>query len=116
DNTADCDLYHAEGAFEKICTAIARSITGRIPDKPGDIPVEDRATVGKGDSGTDVRDMQAMLNNTELKPGLDPYGDFGNLTEDAVTKYQRSRGLAADGICGQKTWGALYDNKPPVLG
>ena len=39
--------------------------------------------------------------------GLD--GIFGNRTQNAVIRYQRSRGLTADGIIGCNTWRALQD-------
>jgi hypothetical protein len=41
-------------------------------------------------------------------------GDFGPTTYDNVIRYQRSRGLTSDGICGSQTWQALYDHKLPV--
>jgi hypothetical protein len=41
-------------------------------------------------------------------------GDFGPTTYDNVIRYQRSRGLEADGICGSATWESLYSHAPPV--
>lgn len=40
--------------------------------------------------------------------GLD--GIFGANTENAVKRYQASRGLAADGIVGCNTWRSLQEN------
>lgn len=40
--------------------------------------------------------------------GLD--GIFGANTENAVRRYQTSRGLAADGIIGCNTWRSLQEN------
>ena len=40
--------------------------------------------------------------------GLD--GIFGSATQDAVRRYQASRGLAADGIIGCNTWRSLQEN------
>ena len=40
--------------------------------------------------------------------GLD--GIFGAQTRNAVQSYQRSRGLAADGIIGCNTWRSLQEN------
>ena len=34
-------------------------------------------------------------------------GDFGRDTESAMKRFQRARGLDADGVCGEKTWSAL---------
>lgn len=40
--------------------------------------------------------------------GLD--GIFGTATQNAVSNYQRSRGLAVDGIVGCNTWRSLQEN------
>jgi len=42
----------------------------------------------------------------EVQGTLDIYADgiFGRLTDDAVRKFQRSKGLKVDGIVGSKTW------------
>src|SRR5215831_5019612 len=127
DSTDDSNKYTAN--FEAICVAIAESVSGveiesgppsetppeqGWPEDPLSIPVENRPVVGMGDEGYDVRDLQYLLNQTNLAPGLGEDGDFGNLTETAVEDYQASRGLDMDGICGQQTWGSLYDNKPPL--
>lgn len=40
--------------------------------------------------------------------GLD--GIFGTATQNAVSSYQRSRGLTADGIVGCNTWRSLQEN------
>ncbi len=37
-------------------------------------------------------------------------GIFGANTENAVKRYQASRGLAADGIIGCNTWRSLQEN------
>src|SRR5206468_1930617 len=80
------------------------------PDNPTDIPLRDRPTIQRGDSGYDVEDLQIMLPHF---PGeID--GDFGSMTEDAVIDYQSSRGLVTDGIVGQATWSALYSNALPL--
>jgi len=126
DNTGDSNLYHEN--FENICQAIAQSVSGenievapppdagrppqrpQWPDRPENIPVEDRPTLHQGDEGQHVLDMQRMI--PRFSGEFD--GDFGPTTYDNVVRYQRSRGLEADGICGQQTWGALYDHKLPV--
>lgn len=40
--------------------------------------------------------------------GIPADGQFGKGTEDAVKAFQRSKGLAVDGIVGDKTWTALF--------
>jgi N-acetylmuramoyl-L-alanine amidase-like protein/putative peptidoglycan binding protein len=126
DNTNDSNKYKSK--FEEICLAIAESIVGESlpdqppsgkppverPDSPYDVPVEDRPVLSRGDEGPDVEDLQTMLNWEEPHPDLDPDGDFGSATENAVITYQATRGLAADGICGERTWTALYEHRKPL--
>lgn len=83
---------------------------GGEPDDPFDVPIEDRPMLERGDSGDDVVDLQQMI--PRFTGEVD--GDFGPATEDAVIRYQRTRGLEADGIVGPMTWQALYDHKPPL--
>lgn len=57
----------------------------------------------RGDSGTDVKEIQAMLNKTGYYFGeID--GIFGSKTEQAVKKFQKNFGLVPDGIIGPKTY------------
>jgi peptidoglycan hydrolase-like protein with peptidoglycan-binding domain len=57
-------------------------------------------TQSTGNRGVDVKAIQLLLNI-----GAD--GVFGSGTDSAVKSFQSSRGLAADGIVGPATWGAL---------
>ena len=133
DHSGDCSRYAQPQRFEGICRAIAETIAGRTigtpperppvepPERPElppigwsppeTVPLEDRPTLERGDEGSDVRDLQVMLPRFPLR---DVDGDFGPQTEGCVCDYQRSRGLMVDGICGQETWTALYENKRPV--
>jgi N-acetylmuramoyl-L-alanine amidase len=64
-----------------------------------------------GLKGAGVKRMQGKLVEHGYKIAVD--GIFGKGTEDAVKAFQRSRGLTADGICGDSTWAELYKvNKP----
>lgn len=60
----------------------------------------------KGSSGGYVKTLQLLLNGYN-KAGLAVDGQFGAVTETAVTAYQRSRGIAVDGTVGAQTWGTL---------
>src|SRR5215831_12402677 len=127
DSQADADIYRQH--FDDIARAIAETVSSETippigeqpperpppgrpqwPDRPEGIPVEDRPTLRQGDEGHDVLDMQRMI--PRFTGAFD--GDFGPTTYENVVRYQRSRGLDADGICGQQTWGALYDHALPV--
>jgi uncharacterized protein (TIGR02594 family) len=85
-------------------------LAGGEPPTPEEIPIEDRRTLVEGDSGPDVYDMQSMIPN--FTGVVD--GDFGPLTTENVLRYQSTRGLEVDGVVGQQTWEALYDNAPPL--
>jgi N-acetylmuramoyl-L-alanine amidase len=67
--------------------------------------------IRKGDRGEAVRDVQGRLSRIRLggTPELSPDGAFDETTLQAVRHFQRSRGLAADGIVGPETWRALTE-------
>lgn len=44
----------------------------------------------------------------QTRLGIKADGDFGPLTQAAVTAWQRAHGLVADGIVGPATWASLY--------
>ena len=54
----------------------------------------------KGDNNDNVKQLQIKLH-------LDPVGNFGPKTEEAVKLWQAAHGLTADGIVGDKTWGMI---------
>lgn len=59
----------------------------------------------KGSKGSDVTELQKLLNQNGYNLAED--GIFGNNTLSAVKDYQQKNGLAVDGIVGTNTWGAL---------
>ncbi len=77
------------------------------PSEPGNPsnPSTSHATVSYGSTGSDVLEMQKLLN--KLGYGLDEDGIFGRDTETAVKKFQQANGIGADGVVGPKTWAAL---------
>lgn len=78
--------------------------TKRIWMKGGVVlPVD--PTLRRGAFGDVVRVLQKLLLEAGFQVRVD--GDFGANTEHAVIDFQRSRGLAADGIVGAQTWTAL---------
>lgn len=65
--------------------------------------------VRQGSRGVYVLVAQDDLNTLGFRTGgLD--GIFGSQTRDAVTRYQRSRGLTADGIVECNTWRSIQEN------
>ena len=61
----------------------------------------------KGDNNEDVKKLQVKL-------GVDPVGNFGPKTEEAVKKWQAANGLTADGIVGDGTWGKMFGAVAPT--
>jgi putative chitinase len=54
----------------------------------------------RGDNNENVKLLQ-------IKLGLEPIGNFGPKTEEAVKAFQAKNGLTADGIVGDGTWGKI---------
>ncbi len=69
-------------------------------------------TLRRGARGPEVLELQRLLVNWGYNPGpMD--GIFGTKTEQAVLRFQRDRGLTADGIVGPITWRALQNQPQP---
>lgn len=63
------------------------------------------ATLKQGSKGSEVKELQTLLNNNGAKLSVD--GVFGPKTFAAVKSYQKANGLSVDGIVGNNTWGSL---------
>jgi len=60
----------------------------------------------KGSKGSDVSEVQELLRDLGYYSGrID--GDFGEITQRAVIRFQKDQGLLPDGIVGKKTYKAL---------
>jgi uncharacterized repeat protein (TIGR02543 family) len=68
-----------------------------------------RTLLMQGSAGTAVKEVQKVLNKKGYVLAAD--GVFGPKTKAAVTSFQRSQGIAADGIVGDITWGRLFSWK-----
>lgn len=65
-----------------------------------------RATVRRGDQGSDVKALQeALIKRGNLKGSAD--GNFGNGTLTALKAFQKSMNITADGVAGPTTWAML---------
>lgn len=62
-----------------------------------------------GDSGRPVRDIQDRLLALGFECGEDARGEYDKGTFDAVTAFQKQRGLSPDGIVGPDTWRTLWE-------
>ena len=59
----------------------------------------------RGDNNENVKKLQQKL-------GLEPVGNYGPKTEDAVKAFQSKNGLTADGIVGDGTWAKIMGEAP----
>lgn len=61
----------------------------------------------KGDNNENVKLLQSKL-------GVEPIGNFGPKTEEAVKAWQAKNGLTADGIVGPATWAKIMGGATPA--
>jgi uncharacterized protein (TIGR02594 family) len=76
------------------------------------------STLRRGSRGEEVIRLQLLLNAALTPaPGLQPDGDFGRMTHDALVRFQQAHGLTPDGVAGPRTWQALElrPGAPPPL-
>ncbi|MEV7415457.1 peptidoglycan-binding domain-containing protein [Streptomyces sp. NPDC089919] len=61
----------------------------------------------KGSQGPSVQALQCQLNAALTDPDIAIDGVFGQLTYNAVVKFQGCAHLDPDGVVGPRTWGNL---------
>lgn len=80
---------------------------------------ESNNIISLGSQNEYVRDLQKYLNNAAMKhpsiPKVTVDGVFGPKTKEAVIQFQKLFNLTPDGIVGDLTWNALYDNTTGTL-
>ncbi|HHU48103.1 MAG: SpoIID/LytB domain-containing protein [Caldicoprobacterales bacterium] len=79
--------------------------SGQLPDQ-GSSTDKITVTLRKGSKGSQVKILQRRLNELGFNCGAVD-GSFGSKTLSAVRAFQKSRGLAVDGVVGPKTRAAL---------
>lgn len=92
--------------------AIDRIVAIRRAD--GVEPQGKRPVLRRGDRGAFVHDLQMQLVMLGYTLGKQD-GEFGARTLAAVVAFQADKGLTADGIVGDRTWGALAAARPRPL-
>lgn len=74
----------------------------------GDSPLN-HGQISRGSTGRDVQAMQTYLIRLGYRCGdKGADGVFGSDTAAAVRAFQAEHGLRVDGICGPKTWAAIF--------
>ena len=73
------------------------------------------ANLKEGSSGPEVTKLQQRLKEKGFDPGVID-GKFGPGTEAALIAFQKSEGLAADGIAGPRTLAELAGEAAPPAG
>ena len=99
------NAYGLINGVEYAVAAEAATETGSTAVRQTWAPRYARLTFKAGCVGGGVRELQTGLNKLGYPLSVD--GRFGPITEDAVRRFQRARGLEADGIVGADTWSAL---------
>jgi len=110
-------MDHGGGTAEKTTTTVTLSAGTSAPTYTCRVKKVDggwyagnsrtrNATVGYGDSGPAVAEVQCLLRRAGISPGgID--GMFGPLTQGAVKAFQKQARLDVDGVVGPHTWKAL---------
>jgi peptidoglycan hydrolase-like protein with peptidoglycan-binding domain len=86
---------------------------------PSFAEVKAQATLGKGQSGPGVEELQRQLNGALKGSGMNSLavdGLFGPKTEANLKAYQESRGLPSTGVFDERTRQALENNTPARAG
>ena len=69
--------------------------------------------LAKGNTGTNIKALQCLLNYRNNNTALAVDGSFGPGVYDAVVAFQKSKGITANGIAGTDTLsrlGAVVEN------
>lgn len=70
------------------------------------------ARIELGDTNSQVKEVQQMLNNLGYEVSID--GIYGYRTKETIKDFQRSNGLTADGIVGEKTLNLLIERTKDI--
>lgn len=89
-------------------TAMALGNGSRVQPTTGGTCTVTLNLLSKGDKGAQVKSLQILLIGYGYKCGsAGADGDFGDATYKAVVKFQKAKGLTADGVVGSLTWNKL---------
>ncbi len=99
-------LPHQEQAVEWLQGQLSAATLEEFSKRWRNQPSEPFLPLQEGATGSEVRQVQKRLDEEGFSPGpID--GIFGPRTKSAVITFQKSKGIFADGIVGEKTWTTL---------
>ncbi len=115
DSTFGSGVYAAVKAFQKQyglkADGVAGPATQNLLYNASASSSDTSTTLKKGSSGTDVRNLQAVLAELGYYDGS-INGEYGNTTADAVRAFQINNDISpVDGVAGPKTLKIIYSSK-----
>lgn len=91
-----------KGFIMKCAAGLAAAVIALSP-----VNVSAAGILKLGSKGSEVKAIQTELKSLGYFTYSKTTGYYGAITRDAVKRFQRANGLYADGIVGEKTYGAL---------
>lgn len=91
----------------KVDNSSQKAETAQKAENKAESVVYNMKTLRVGNTGTQVKVLQWLLNHTTDYTSGTVDGIFGTKTLAAVRQFQQAKGLTVDGIVGKKTWEKL---------
>lgn len=99
-------LPHQDQAIAWLQEQVSKQALEQFSQKWRNLPSQPFLPLQEGAVGSEVKQLQQHLQQQGFNPGsID--GVFGAGTKAAVIAFQKSQGIFADGIVGEKTWTTL---------
>ncbi len=96
-------LPHQDQAIDWLRRQIPKAALEEFSQKWRNLPSAPFLPLQEGDVSPEVKQLQQRLQQQGFNPGSQD-GVFGAGTKAAVISFQKSKGILADGIVGEKTW------------
>jgi peptidoglycan hydrolase-like protein with peptidoglycan-binding domain len=99
-------LPHQDQAIAWLQGQVSKQVLEEFSQKWRDTPSQPFLPLQEGAVSPEVKQLQERLQQLGFNPGA-PDGVFGSATKAAAIAFQKSQGIVADGIVGDKTWTTL---------
>lgn len=108
-------IIFADGRFLNLSRAALQSVLGGIGSAAEALPsVNDYGDIGRGSKSSGVAPLQdALISLGYLEGTAD--GDFGQKSQDAVSRFQRDHGLNETGVADALTQMLVYSSAEDIL-